>query len=80
MEAFRAVLFDMDGVAIDTRQSIIDFWQTVAAEQGVWLIGCIMTHPSLQHVPRDRNSAFVRMASRKSGAASFQNTLSNSPH
>jgi sugar-phosphatase len=37
MEAFRAVLFDMDGVVIDTRQSIIDFWQAVAAEQGVLL-------------------------------------------
>jgi sugar-phosphatase len=37
MEAFRAVLFDMDGVVIDTRQSIIDFWQAVAAEQGVRL-------------------------------------------
>jgi sugar-phosphatase len=37
MEAFRAVLFDMDGVVIDTRQSILDFWQAVAAEQGVKL-------------------------------------------
>lgn len=37
MEAFRAVLFDMDGVVIDTRQSILDFWQAVAAEQGVML-------------------------------------------
>jgi HAD superfamily hydrolase (TIGR01509 family) len=37
MESFRAVLFDMDGVVIDTRQSIVDFWQAVAAEQGVML-------------------------------------------
>jgi sugar-phosphatase len=37
MEAFRAVLFDMDGVVIDTRQSIIDFWQALAAEEGVVL-------------------------------------------
>ena len=37
MEAFRAVLFDMDGVVIDTRQSIVEFWQVVAAEQGVML-------------------------------------------
>lgn len=37
MEAFGAVLFDMDGVVIDTRQSILDFWQAVAAEQGVRL-------------------------------------------
>jgi beta-phosphoglucomutase-like phosphatase (HAD superfamily) len=37
MEVFRAVLFDMDGVVIDTRQSITDFWQAVAAEQNVTL-------------------------------------------
>ena len=37
MEAFQAVLFDMDGVVIDTRQSIIDFWQAVAAEHDVTL-------------------------------------------
>ncbi len=37
MVAFRAVLFDMDGVVIDTRQSIMDFWHAVAAEQGVLL-------------------------------------------
>lgn len=32
---FRTVLFDMDGVVIDTRQSVTDFWQAVAAEQNV---------------------------------------------
>src|SRR5262249_42310404 len=37
MEMFRAVLFDMDGVLIDTRQSVTDFWQAVAAEQNVTL-------------------------------------------
>lgn len=37
MEAFQAALFDMDGVVIDTRQSIMDFWQAFAAEQGVTL-------------------------------------------
>jgi sugar-phosphatase len=37
MEMFRAVLFDMDGVVIDTRQSVTDFWQAVAAEQNVTL-------------------------------------------
>ena len=37
MEAFRAVLFDLDGVVIDTRQSVTDFWQAVAAEQNVTL-------------------------------------------
>jgi sugar-phosphatase len=37
MELFRAVLFDMDGVVIDTRQSVTDFWQAVAAEQNVTL-------------------------------------------
>src|SRR5262249_39783980 len=35
--AFRAVLFDLDGVVIDTRQSVTDFWQAVAAEQNVTL-------------------------------------------
>jgi beta-phosphoglucomutase-like phosphatase (HAD superfamily) len=34
---FRAILFDMDGVVIDTRQSITDFWQAVADEQNVTL-------------------------------------------
>jgi HAD superfamily hydrolase (TIGR01509 family) len=38
MKAFRAVLFDLDGVVIDTRQSVTDFWQAVAAEQNVTLI------------------------------------------
>lgn len=37
MEMFRAVLFDMDGVVIDTQQSVTDFWQLIAAEQGVTL-------------------------------------------
>ena len=37
MEAFRAVLFDLDGVVIDTRQSVTDFLQAVAAEQNVTL-------------------------------------------
>ncbi|HEY2586990.1 MAG TPA: HAD family phosphatase [Tepidisphaeraceae bacterium] len=33
----KAVLFDMDGVVIDTRQSVIDFWEAVAAEHRVTL-------------------------------------------
>lgn len=33
----KAVLFDMDGVVIDTRQSIIDFWQAVAGEHHITL-------------------------------------------
>jgi beta-phosphoglucomutase-like phosphatase (HAD superfamily) len=33
----QAVLFDMDGVVIDTRQSIVDFWQALAVERGVLL-------------------------------------------
>lgn len=33
----QAVLFDMDGVVIDTRQSIVDFWQALAVEHGVLL-------------------------------------------
>jgi mannitol-1-/sugar-/sorbitol-6-phosphatase len=37
VEVFRAVLFDMDGVVIDTRQSITEFWRAVAAEQNVTL-------------------------------------------
>jgi HAD superfamily hydrolase (TIGR01509 family) len=37
LEVFQAVLFDMDGVVIDTRQSITDFWQAVAAEHNVTL-------------------------------------------
>jgi HAD superfamily hydrolase (TIGR01509 family) len=37
LQAFQAVLFDMDGVVIDTRQSITDFWQAVAAEHNVTL-------------------------------------------
>lgn len=33
----KAVLFDMDGVVIDTRQSVIDFWQAVAGEHHITL-------------------------------------------
>lgn len=32
-----AVLFDVDGVVIDTRQSVVDFWQTLAEEHSVTL-------------------------------------------
>jgi len=37
MGPYRAVLFDMDGVVIDTRQSVTDFWTAFAGEQGVTL-------------------------------------------
>jgi HAD superfamily hydrolase (TIGR01509 family) len=37
MSHVEAVLFDMDGVVIDTRQSVTDFWLAFAAEQGVTL-------------------------------------------
>jgi HAD superfamily hydrolase (TIGR01509 family) len=33
----KAVLFDMDGVVIDTRQSVIDFWEAVAADHHITL-------------------------------------------
>lgn len=32
-----AVLFDMDGVIIDTEQSVIDFWERLAVRHGVML-------------------------------------------
>ena len=31
---YRAVLFDMDGVVVDTEQSVADFWQDLAASEG----------------------------------------------
>jgi HAD superfamily hydrolase (TIGR01509 family) len=34
---YEAVLFDLDGVVIDTRQSVTAFWTAFAAEQGVTL-------------------------------------------
>jgi HAD superfamily hydrolase (TIGR01509 family) len=37
MEPFQAVLFDMDGVVVDTGRSVVEFWEAVAAEQGVIL-------------------------------------------
>jgi HAD superfamily hydrolase (TIGR01509 family) len=37
MSRVEAVLFDMDGVVIDTQQSVTDFWLAFAAEQGVTL-------------------------------------------
>jgi sugar-phosphatase len=37
MERFQAALFDMDGVVIDSRDSITEFWTAVAIEQGVAL-------------------------------------------
>jgi beta-phosphoglucomutase-like phosphatase (HAD superfamily) len=37
MGSFQAALFDMDGVVIDTRHSITEFWESVAIEQGVAL-------------------------------------------
>lgn len=37
MDVFRAVLFDMDGVVIDTRRGVTEFWHAVAAEQDVTL-------------------------------------------
>lgn len=37
MEVFEAVLFDMDGVVIDTQRSVTAFWLACAAEQGITL-------------------------------------------
>jgi beta-phosphoglucomutase-like phosphatase (HAD superfamily) len=37
MRDIQAVLFDMDGVVIDTRQSVAAFWRAFAAERGVTL-------------------------------------------
>jgi HAD superfamily hydrolase (TIGR01509 family) len=37
MSHVKAVLFDMDGVVIDTQQSVTDFWLAFAAEQDVTL-------------------------------------------
>jgi beta-phosphoglucomutase-like phosphatase (HAD superfamily) len=37
MERFKAALFDMDGVVIDSRPGIHAFWEAVAVEQGVAL-------------------------------------------
>jgi len=35
MLSAEAVLFDMDGVVICTRQSVVDFWQALAEEHGI---------------------------------------------
>jgi sugar-phosphatase len=37
MNPIEAVLFDLDGVVIDTRQSVTDFWLVFAAERNVTL-------------------------------------------
>ena len=37
MFSAKAILFDMDGVVIDSRQSVVDFWEAVAAEHRVTL-------------------------------------------
>src|SRR5579871_2818995 len=34
---YQAVLFDMDGVVIDTEASVTQFWETLAAQYGVTL-------------------------------------------
>jgi HAD superfamily hydrolase (TIGR01509 family) len=53
MMSYAAILFDMDGVIIDTQHSVTEFWQIVAAEQGVLLTeadfqqhiyGCSLRH------------------------------------
>ena len=50
---FEAILFDMDGVVIDTHHSVTEFWQTLAAEHQIQLTqtdfqqhiyGCPMSH------------------------------------
>ena len=50
---FEAILFDMDGVVIDTHHSVTEFWQTLAAEHQIELTqadfqqhiyGCPMSH------------------------------------
>lgn len=51
--SYAAILFDMDGVIIDTQHSVTEFWQIVAGEQGVRLTeadfqqhiyGCSLRH------------------------------------
>lgn len=37
MLIYQALLFDMDGVIVDTRQSVMDYWQEVAGLHGVVL-------------------------------------------
>jgi HAD superfamily hydrolase (TIGR01509 family) len=46
LEGYRAVLFDMDGVIIDTHQAITAFWLDLAGVHGVNLTGADFT----QHV------------------------------
>ena len=50
---FEAILFDMDGVVVDTHHSVTEFWQTLAAEHQLQLTqadfqqhiyGCPMNH------------------------------------
>ncbi|MFI6292810.1 HAD family hydrolase [Nonomuraea sp. NPDC050790] len=36
---YEAVLFDMDGVVVDTEQSVTDFWQRLAGAEGYTLSG-----------------------------------------
>ncbi len=51
--SYAAILFDLDGVVIDTHASVTQFWQDLATEQGLELTpadfqqhiyGCPMNH------------------------------------
>ena len=55
----RAVLFDMDGVVIDTRQSVTDFWQAVAGEHHVTLT-CERPGPPVRHASAFRPGAWSK--------------------
>lgn len=73
---YQAVLFDMDGVIVDTRQSVSDFWQELAAAHQILLTqsdfdqhihGCPATYtldilfPQLS--AQERRTALTRLAS-----------------
>ena len=70
MEEFRAVLFDMDGVVIDTRQSITDFWQAVATQ------GRMNLHVLLHH---GRNTHHISEAIFKGAARALRAAFEPDP-
>lgn len=58
---YQAVLFDMDGVVVDTEQSVADFWQALASSEGYSLTaddldrhvyGCPATHTLRELFPQ----------------------------